>query len=115
MASPAYQGQLGDEGELDRARPHVTTPGAGLQASELELLRSLPDFDAEEMASERSPAGWQQVTEAAAATIAADATPWVAHGRLEAPASPGAWAPPNRVEAPTDPSSWAASEPAEEP
>jgi hypothetical protein len=85
----------------DREEAHVpgtdtftpARPTVGLEASELELLRSAPDFDAEEMATVRAPGGWPTPAPPPAAGFK--------------PAGP-VWSPPNRVE---PPGAWAATGP----
>src|SRR5437016_13744091 len=58
----------------------------GLEAAELDLLRSAPDYDAEEMASVRPIGSWP--------------VPLPATERVEPPLSLPGWMPPNRIEPP---------------
>jgi hypothetical protein len=57
----------------------------GLQAAELDLLRSAPDYDAEEMATVRPSGGWPSSLSVA---------------DLAEPPPPPSWLPPNRIEPP---------------
>src|SRR5262245_32377033 len=77
-------------------------PTMGLEASELDLLRSAPDYDAEEMSTVRPPGGWPSVAEppAAACKPAAPAVPTAPVSPPPNQVEPAAWAPPNRIEPP---------------
>src|SRR5688572_9063814 len=86
MGSPWNQRES-EDGEVSHTETFVPSrPSVGLEASELELLRSAPDFDAEEMATVRLPGGWPTTAAPPAAGFK--------------PAAP-VWSPPNRVEPPT--------------
>jgi hypothetical protein len=106
-----------DTDSLSPVRPTI-----GLEASELDLLRSAPDYDAEEMSNVRPPGGWPTVAEPPAAAckpaapaisappVSATAPVSAPPNRTESPAwsppnrvEPPAWAPPNRVEPPAGP------------
>jgi hypothetical protein len=62
----------------------LSRPAVGLEAAELDLLRSAPDYDAEEMASVHPAGGW----------------PTLPAAERNEPPPPPAWRPPNRVEPP---------------
>src|SRR3954451_16478201 len=104
MGSPFDQEGMEEDvpgtNRLSPARPTV-----GLEASELDMLRSAPDYDAEEMSTVRPPGGWPTV---ATPTVAASkrSTPPPASARPAPPPPvaakpiPAPWSPPNRVEPP---------------
>lgn len=80
-------------GQRERAPFGSSRAPVGLEAEELDLLRSAPDFDAEEMASVRPLGGWPDslpVAKLPESVPVAELT--------EAP--PPAWRPPNRIEPP---------------
>jgi hypothetical protein len=79
-----------DEHGMDRLGTPETK--RGLEASELDLLRGAPDYDAEEMASVRPSGGWP-------ASLAPAGAPLAAAGPIAKPAPPS-WLPPNRIEPP---------------
>jgi hypothetical protein len=74
-----------------------------LESSELDLLRTMPDYDAEEMATVRPPGGWPPLaTPPSAACAPARGEPaavpvWTPPNRVEPPGVP-VWTPPNRAE-----------------
>src|SRR5437763_4652545 len=76
-----------EQREMNRSGPSGRS--AGLGAAELDLLRSAPDYDAEEMASVRPLGNWP--------------VSLPAEERIEPPPTPG-WMPPNRIEPPARPS-----------
>jgi hypothetical protein len=79
-----------DESSMERVGTLPARPG--LEASELDLLRRAPDYDAEEMASVRPGGGWP-------ASLAPLQAPLTEPGPIGQPAPPS-WLPPNRIEPP---------------
>jgi hypothetical protein len=79
-----------DEGGRVSLGTPPTNPG--LEASELDLLRRAPDYDAEEMANVRPNGGWP-ASEAEPGASLAEMRP------IARPAAPS-WLPPNRIEPP---------------
>jgi hypothetical protein len=84
MGSAWDHGQTAEEAELPGQQLKTARPSIGLQASELDQLRSAPDFDAEEMATVRAPGGWPPVS-APAPTPAPEFPEWQAPNRIEPP------------------------------
>src|SRR5438445_10771017 len=75
------------EEEDPRGLAHLDRTGAsaGLEAAELDLLRSAPDYDAEEMASVRPSGGWPG-SPSTSAPVDPPASSWVPPNRIEPPA-----------------------------
>jgi hypothetical protein len=91
MGSPWNERRMEADGQgMDRLGTPPTKPG--LEASELDLLRRAPDYDAEEMATVRPNGGWP-ASEAQAGASLAETRP------IAKPAAPS-WLPPNRIEPP---------------
>jgi hypothetical protein len=72
----------GTEGFTSARRPVV-----GLEASELELLRSAPDFDAEEMSTVRPPGGWPTPAPPPAAGFKPAAAVWSPPNQVDPPSA----------------------------
>src|SRR5262245_48543444 len=106
MGSP-WNGGENEEETVSADSLAQTGPTGGLEASELDMLRHMPDYDAEEMSTVRPQGGWPTVAPPPAAAfqpaapVAAPAAAPVATPE----AAPSAWSPPNRVEPPAA-SAW---------
>jgi hypothetical protein len=100
MGSPWNRGR-NEEETVSADSLALTGPTSGLEASELDMLRHMPDYDAEEMSTVRPAGGWPELASPPAAAFQ-PATPVVAPASAPV-AAPPAWAPPNRVEPPTSP------------
>src|SRR6478672_4477985 len=98
------EGMEEDVPGTDRLSP--ARPTVGLEASELDMLRSAPDYDAEEMSTVRPPGGWPTVAAAPAAAYKPASPPPAAAKPMQVPPpsaatpAPAPWSPPNRVEPP---------------
>jgi hypothetical protein len=120
MGAP-WNGRESEAQELAFVEPlDPERPLGVLETSELDLLRNMPDYDAEEMATVRPPGGWPAVAAPPAACVPARVEPavapaWTPPNRVEPPGVP-VWTPPNRVETPAPPAASApAAAPAAEP
>src|SRR6266566_722245 len=100
MGSPWNERQTkeSEDDEHGTDRPGATQSRLGLKAAELDLLRSAPDYDAEEMASVRPTGGWP-ASEGESRPAEPPAAVWTPPNRVEPPAA-GGWKPPSRVEPP---------------
>ncbi len=86
MGSAWNQGWSDEEEGQDAGFFTAPRPAGELKASELDMLRRAPDYDAEEMATVRPLGGWPPGG--------------VASALASPPATAPAWSPPNRVEPP---------------
>jgi hypothetical protein len=114
MGSSRNPDWMEEEDVPDTDRLSLVRPTIGLEASELDMLRSAPDYDAEEMANVRPPGGWPTVAEPPAAACKPVAQAISAAPACPPPnrAEPPAWSLPNRIELPARPAAVVEAAPA---